>query len=129
METQHAQLQAMFQQTTRLSQDCTFNEASNESRSVLVDNNGFHGENTIGILVFMSTKRDSAQDGLEIRRRGLRTLLMTYLQENENLLVRFIYSLQLKPYVRVVAKVIVSLLFGQSRGLYQKNSYRALSLS
>jgi hypothetical protein len=34
---------------------------------VLVDNNGFHSENTIGILVFMSTERDSAQDGLKIR--------------------------------------------------------------
>jgi hypothetical protein len=69
----------MFQQTAGLSQDCSFNETSNESRSVLVDNNGFHSENTIGILVFMSTKRDSAQDGLEIRQRSLRTLLRTYL--------------------------------------------------
>jgi hypothetical protein len=57
----------MFQQTASLSHDCGFNEASDESRSVFVDNNGFHSENTIGILVFMSTERDSAQDGLKIR--------------------------------------------------------------
>jgi hypothetical protein len=56
----------VFQQAADLSQDCSFNEASNKSGGVLVDNNGFHGKNAIRILVFMRIKGDCAQDGLEI---------------------------------------------------------------